>query len=218
MFSWSQILPLQEQITFHPRWGEIFRMHLAINPCETPVVKSLDAEGSIPIKARRKSSAPFPVFEIPSASERTKQWSDLCENVGLVPEKVEIHDSTFTYNDIASFKGQNSPPAPSHNHDFVFRGTQVAMPLSGVHSWRSKSTVYGGLLRTHAQLLHLSTRPLAESQSGLSISNCGCSKTWKLVSIALTKFNQVRVHEINFWQNTTKPTVNDDLIEKWVAH
>lgn len=106
MFSWSDILPLQEQITFHPRWAEIFRMQLATSSTEKPVIKSIDAETRTPIKARRKSSAPFPVFEVPSETERTQKWLDLCQKAGLKAEEVKIHDSSFTYENITSFKGK----------------------------------------------------------------------------------------------------------------
>ncbi|XP_074594694.1 juvenile hormone acid O-methyltransferase-like [Brevipalpus obovatus] len=106
MFSWSQLLPIQEQITFHPRWANIFRQHLATDPEEKPTIKQTNSELEMPIRARRKSSAPFPVFEIPSIEERTKKWSDLCTQCGLDTIEVKVNDSTFTYDDIEGFKGE----------------------------------------------------------------------------------------------------------------
>lgn len=139
MFSWSQLLPIQEQITFHPRWVNIFRHHLATDPEEKPIIKQMNSELEIPIRARRKSSAPFPVFEIPSIEERTKKWSDLCTQCGFDTIEVKVHDSVFTYDDIEGFKGESMVLMEFDQiYEKIFfsgsRRASIIVPLFIIHS------------------------------------------------------------------------------------
>ncbi|XP_015791747.1 juvenile hormone acid O-methyltransferase-like [Tetranychus urticae] len=135
MFSWSSILPLQEQITYQEPWYELFRKLEVPKHNEKPKYatnyqsdKSIESEltrqastsqladsqhlldlakpKSKSLTIRRRSSAPFPVYEIPPEKERIDHWIKLCETANLKPIEVAIHDSTFTYEDIEGFKGE----------------------------------------------------------------------------------------------------------------
>ncbi|XP_074599431.1 juvenile hormone acid O-methyltransferase-like [Brevipalpus obovatus] len=99
IFSWSHLLPVQEQITFHPRWADFFK-HL-----ESDKIKVQKIDG-IELREREKSSAPFSVFECPSEQERCEQWSKICRSANLEPISVKIHDSVFYYDNVDSFKGE----------------------------------------------------------------------------------------------------------------
>uniref|UniRef100_T1KKC5 Methyltransferase type 11 domain-containing protein n=2 Tax=Tetranychus urticae TaxID=32264 RepID=T1KKC5_TETUR len=133
MFSWSPIFPLQEQITYQEPWYELFQKLEVPMDHEKPKYATKpqsDIKSELARRAstsqladsqhlldlakpksksstiRRKSSAPFPVYEIPPEKERIDHWMQLCETANLKPIEVAIHDSTFTYEDIEGFKGE----------------------------------------------------------------------------------------------------------------
>lgn len=56
---------------------------------------------------RRKSSAPFPVYEIPPEKVRIEKWNKFCEDADLKSIEIKVHDTTFTYQDIEGFKGNH---------------------------------------------------------------------------------------------------------------
>nr|QFU80958.1 JHAMT [Eotetranychus kankitus] len=73
---------------------------------KTSMTTLSDEKVEVPKLVRRKSSAPFPVYDVPPEKVRIEKWNKFCEKAGLKPIETEIHDTTFTYQDIEGFKGE----------------------------------------------------------------------------------------------------------------
>ena len=94
-FSWSDILPLQEMITHDEKWNPFFEDKLSIRTTNLRPDE----------KMRRKSSAPFQVYERPKEEVRKKKWSNICSKVGLEVDEIKIEGTHFSFKDLDSFRG-----------------------------------------------------------------------------------------------------------------
>jgi SAM-dependent methyltransferase len=112
-FSWSDILPLQENWARYGRWREFFK---SVEQSEDepqdkgskngPETDELRADrGAEVVEARRKrSSAPFETFGAPPESERLKTWTDLCTGIGLKDVDVTISKSAIDFETAERFR------------------------------------------------------------------------------------------------------------------
>ncbi|RWS22002.1 phosphomethylethanolamine N-methyltransferase-like protein [Leptotrombidium deliense] len=99
LFFWSDILPLQEQITHFPKWNKYFS-HL-----EKSDVTTTDKCLS-PGKQRRRSSAPFPVYLRSDEQATINEWKSLCDSSGFSETQVSVKKSVFCFDDFTGFKDE----------------------------------------------------------------------------------------------------------------
>ena len=104
LFSWSDMLPLQEQLVYHPRWRKYFKEVIEEgdrNANHLEVGK--DSE-----RRRRRSSAPFPTFEPPPHEQRIHVWEQRCSDLFFEDIHVSLHSVSFDFGDWPSFQGSYS--------------------------------------------------------------------------------------------------------------
>ena len=90
LFSWSDMLPLQEQMTYHPRWRMYFKSVIEDSLSEK---KSLEVNKEATVeRRRRRSSAPFPTFEAPPADQRIRSWEQRMKDLVFVDVVVELEE------------------------------------------------------------------------------------------------------------------------------
>jgi SAM-dependent methyltransferase len=102
LFSWSDMLPLQEQLVYHPRWRKYFK---AVIEEEEERNANLLNVGKETERRRRRSSAPFPTFDPPPQHERIRQWKQRCSDLFFQDVQVSMHNVTFDFGDWKSFQG-----------------------------------------------------------------------------------------------------------------
>lgn len=101
LFSWSDMLPLQEQLVFHPRWRKYFKSVIEEeerNANQLNVRKESE-------RRRRRSSAPFPTFDPPPPQERIRLWKQRCSDLFFEDIQVSLHRVSFDFGDWKSFQG-----------------------------------------------------------------------------------------------------------------
>jgi SAM-dependent methyltransferase len=106
IFSWSDMLPLQEQMVYHVKWRKYFKSVIEEAAGETADRKTstgLDAKRETE-KRRRRSSAPFPTFDPPSAEERIRIWKQRCKDLYFENYDVVLKKVDFDFENWSSFK------------------------------------------------------------------------------------------------------------------
>ena len=104
IFSWSDMLPLQEQLIYHPKWRKYFKSVIEAGEEE----KSSDSLDVAKDKSRRRrSSAPFPTFDPPPAEERIRIWEQRCSDNLFRDVNVTLRKARFDFGNWASFRGES---------------------------------------------------------------------------------------------------------------
>ena len=99
LFSWSDMLPLQEQLVYHPRWRKYFK---------SVIEEDERSSSQLEVKKerrRRRSSAPFPTFDPPPPHERIRLWRQRCDELFFTDVHVSLHEVSFDFGDWKSFQG-----------------------------------------------------------------------------------------------------------------
>lgn len=105
IFSWSDMLPLQEQMVYHPKWRKYFKSVIeeaAVDTNKSPT-SGLDTKRETE-KRRRRSSAPFPTFDPPPAEERIRIWKQRCKDLFFENYDVVLKRVDFDFENWSSFK------------------------------------------------------------------------------------------------------------------
>lgn len=100
LFSWSDLLPLQEQLTLHPKWRHFFQ-----KTERTDSSSCLEVTKDANDRRKRRSSAPFPTFEAPPAEERVRIWRQRFRDLVFVDVDVVLEKVQFQYKDWPDFQG-----------------------------------------------------------------------------------------------------------------
>lgn len=103
IFSWSDMLPLQEQMVYHHKWRKYFKSVIEEGEADRKAggleVSKRDTE-----KRRRRSSAPFPTFDPPPEEERIRIWKQRCKDLFFENYDVVLKRVDFDFENWASFK------------------------------------------------------------------------------------------------------------------
>lgn len=102
IFSWCDMLPLQEQMVYHPRWRKYFTAVIQDQNSSTSHLQV----GKAGERRRRRSSAPFPTFDPPPADERIRLWKQRCSELFFTDVDVTLHQVSFDFGDWKSFQGK----------------------------------------------------------------------------------------------------------------
>lgn len=108
-FSWTDLLPIQEQIILHPRWRKYFKEVLEPQgPGDSErgnnnLSPDKNEKGS---RIRRKSSAPFSTMDIPSVEERVENWHSRLSRLHLKKVDVQVEKVSFQFKDWPAFAGE----------------------------------------------------------------------------------------------------------------
>lgn len=105
LFSWSDMLPLQEQLVYHSRWRKYFK---EVIEDEERNAKHLDVTTKETERRRRRSSAPFPTFDPPPPHQRIHAWKQRCSDLFFEDIHVSLHNVDFDFGDWQSFQGTNA--------------------------------------------------------------------------------------------------------------
>lgn len=102
LFSWSDMLPLQEQLVYHVKWRKYFKNIIEEEDRNTSHLRV----GKESERRRRRSSAPFPTFDPPSAEERIRVWKQRCSDLFFTDTEVTLNQVSFNFGDWKSFQGK----------------------------------------------------------------------------------------------------------------
>lgn len=102
LFSWCDMLPLQEQMVYHPRWRKYFTAVIQDQDSGTSHLQ-VRKDGE---RKRRRSSAPFPTFDPPPAEERIRVWKQRCSELFFTQVEVSLQQVSFDFGDWKSFQGK----------------------------------------------------------------------------------------------------------------
>lgn len=100
------MLPLQEQMTYHPKWKNYFKSVIQESNVQS---KSLDVNKSeVAVeRRRRRSSAPFPTFDAPPADERIRSWKQRMRDLVFEDIEVTLKKDQFQYDNWPAFQGES---------------------------------------------------------------------------------------------------------------
>lgn len=107
-FSWSDWLPIQEQIILHPRWRKYFKDVLESESRSDSNSNNLtpDVNENATDRIRRKSSAPFMTMETISYAERVNLWRKRLIELDFEPVTVKVERVSFKFKDLAAFAAE----------------------------------------------------------------------------------------------------------------
>lgn len=104
-FSWSDLLPLQERMTLDPKWRKYFT-DLDVSHPDDEQKPANELDPNPPTKTRRKSSAPFETFFMPSVEDRLNTWNVICNLAGLEVIEKTITDNCHDFGNVSAFHGK----------------------------------------------------------------------------------------------------------------
>lgn len=103
-FSWTELLPIQEQIILHPRWRKYFKQVLEPNEGESDNLSP--DRGDNNGRIRRKSSAPFLTTNIPSVEERVEGWQRRLSQLHFEKIDVRVEKVSYKFKDWPAFANE----------------------------------------------------------------------------------------------------------------
>ena len=105
-FSWTDLLPIQEQIILHPRWRKYFKEVLESDVQDSNSNKLTPEKSTGSDRARRKSSAPFLTMETVPIAERINVWKRRLTQLSFEPITVKVERVSFTFQDWPAFAAE----------------------------------------------------------------------------------------------------------------